>query len=90
MRRRSWTTAAATSREGIQSSSNTSDRESQLQERSCWGDPRDRPTVALEGELFPAAKEPVFRFGVGEDTGSDIELARKGGAETTRLDSSAR
>ncbi len=64
----------------------TSDRERQLQEALMLGDPVTDLTVALEVNYFRLAKDRYFVPVSVKIPGSDIELARKGGAETTRLD----
>jgi VWFA-related protein len=65
---------------------NTTDRESQLQEALMLGDPVTDLTVALEVNYFRLAKDRYFVPVSVKIPGSAIELARKGGAETTRLD----
>jgi VWFA-related protein len=64
----------------------SSDRERQLQEALMLGDPVTDLTVALEVNYFRMARDRYFVPVSVKIPGSDIELARKGGAETTRLD----
>ena len=65
---------------------NSSDRERQLQEALMLGDPVTDLSVALEVNYFRQARDRYFVPVSVKIPGSDIELARKGGAETTRLD----
>jgi len=65
---------------------NSSDRERQLQEALMLGDPVTDLSVALEVDYFRQARDRYFVPVSIKIPGSDIELARKGGAETTRLD----
>jgi VWFA-related protein len=62
------------------------DRERQLQEALMLGDPITDLTLALEVNYFRQAKDRYFVPVSVKIPGSDIELARKGGAETTKLD----
>jgi VWFA-related protein len=62
------------------------DRERQLQEALMLGDPVTDLTLALEVNYFRQAKDRYFVPVSVKIPGSDIELARKGGAESTRLD----
>jgi VWFA-related protein len=64
----------------------SSDRESQLQQALMLGDPVTDLTVALEVNYFRLARDRYFVPVSVKIPGSDIELARKGVAETTRLD----
>ncbi len=64
----------------------SSDRERQLQQALMLGDPVTDLTVALEVNYFRLARDRYFVPVSVKIPGSDIELARKGGAETTRLD----
>ncbi len=64
----------------------STDRERQLQEALMLGDPVTDLTVALEINYFRQAKDRYFVPLSVKIPGSDIELARKGGAESTRLD----
>ncbi len=64
----------------------SSDRERQLQEALMLGDPVTDLTVALEINYFRQAKDRYFVPVSVKIPGSDIELARRGGAENTRLD----
>lgn len=64
----------------------SSDRERQLQEALMLGDPVTDLTVAAEINYFRLAKDRYFVPVSVKIPGSDIELARKGGAESTRLD----
>jgi VWFA-related protein len=65
---------------------NSSDRERQLQEALMLGDPVTDLTLALEVNYFRLAKDRYFVPVSVKIPGSDIELAKKGGAESTRLD----
>ncbi len=65
---------------------NSSDRERQLQEALMLGDPVTDLSVALEVNYFRLARDRYFVPVSLKIPGSDIELARKGGAESTRLD----
>jgi VWFA-related protein len=64
----------------------TSDRERQLQEALMLGDPVTDLALALEVNYFRLAKDRYFVPVSVKIPGSDIELARTGGAESTRLD----
>jgi len=64
----------------------SSDRERQLQEALMLGDPVTDLTVAAEINYFRQAKDRYFVPVSVKIPGSDIELARKSGAESTRLD----
>ena len=64
----------------------TSDRERQLQEALMLGDPVTDLSVAMEVNYFRLAKDRYFVPVSVKIPGTDIELARKGGAESTRLD----
>ncbi len=63
-----------------------SDRERQLQEALMLGDPVTDLTLALEVNYFRQGRDRYFVPLSVKIPGSDIELARKGGAESTRLD----
>ena len=63
-----------------------SDRERQLQEAIMLGDPVTDLTLALEIDYFRQARDRYFVPLSVKIPGSDIELAKKGGAESTRLD----
>ncbi len=65
---------------------NSSDRERQLQEALLLGDPVTDLTLALELNYFRLAQDRYFVPVSVKIPGSDIELAKKGGAESTRLD----
>ena len=65
---------------------NSTDRERQLQEALMLGDPVTDLTLALEVNYFRQARDRYFVPVSLKIPGSDIELARKGGAESTRLD----
>ncbi len=62
------------------------DRERQLQEALMLGDPVTDLTLAMEVNYFRLARDRYFVPVSVKIPGSDIELARKGGAESTRLD----
>jgi VWFA-related protein len=64
----------------------SSDRERQLQEALMLEDPVTDLSVALEINYFRLARDRYFVSVSVKIPGSDIELARKSGAETTRLD----
>jgi len=64
----------------------TADRERQLQEALMLGDPVTDLSLALEVNYFRLAKDRYFIPVSVKIPGSDIELARTGGAESTRLD----
>ena len=64
----------------------SSDRERQLQEALMLGDPVTDLSVAVEVNYFRLARDRYFVPVSLKIPGSDIELARKGGAESTRLD----
>ena len=63
-----------------------SDRERQLQEALMLGDPVTDLSLAVEVNYFRQAKDRYLVPVSVKIPGSDIELARKGGAESTRLD----
>jgi VWFA-related protein len=62
------------------------DRERQLQEALLLGDPVTDLTVAMEVNYFRLGRDRYFVPVSVKIPGSDIELARKGGAESARLD----
>jgi VWFA-related protein len=64
----------------------SSDRERQLQEALMLGDPVTDLTLALEIDYFRQAKDRYFVPVSVKIPGTDIELARRGGAESTQLD----
>ena len=64
----------------------SSDRDMQLQEALMLGDPVTDLGLALEVNYFRMARDRYFVPVSVKIPGSDIELARNGGAETTRLD----
>jgi VWFA-related protein len=63
-----------------------SDRERQLQEALLLGDPMTELSLALEINYFRIAEERYFVPLQVKMPGSEIELARHGGADTARLD----
>jgi len=63
-----------------------SDRERQLQEALMLDDPVTDLALALEVDYFRQARDRYFVPVSVKIPGSEIELARKGGAESTRLD----
>jgi VWFA-related protein len=65
---------------------NSSDRERQLQEALLLGDPVTDLTLAVEVNYFRLGKDRYFVPVSVKIPGGDIELAKKGGAESTRLD----
>ncbi|MEP6960703.1 MAG: VWA domain-containing protein [Acidobacteriota bacterium] len=64
----------------------SSDRDMQLQEALMLGDPVTDLGLALEVNYFRLARDRYFVPISVKIPGSDIDLARKGGAESTRLD----
>ena len=64
----------------------SSDRERHLQEALMVGDPVTDLSLALEVNYFRLARDRYFVPVSLKIPGSDVELARKGGAESTRLD----
>jgi VWFA-related protein len=64
----------------------SSDRERQLQEALMLGDPVTDLSIALELDYFRLARDRYFVPLTVKIPGSDIELARHSGAESTRLD----
>jgi VWFA-related protein len=64
----------------------SSDRERQLQEALMLGDPVTDLSMALEVNYFRLAKDRYFVPVALKVPGTDIELAKRGGAESTRLD----
>ncbi|MEO8100280.1 MAG: VWA domain-containing protein [Acidobacteriota bacterium] len=64
----------------------SSDRDMQLQEALMLGDPVTDLGIALEVNYFRMARDRYFVPVSVKIPGSDIDLARKGGAESTRLD----
>jgi len=62
------------------------DRERQLQEALMLEDPVTDLTLALEIDFFRQARDRYFVPVSVKIPGTDIELARRGGAESTRLD----
>ena len=64
----------------------SSDRERQLQEALMLGDPVTDLSIALEVNYFRLARDRYFVPVSVKIPGTDIELAKKGGAESTRLD----
>ncbi|MDE3164364.1 MAG: VWA domain-containing protein, partial [Acidobacteriota bacterium] len=64
----------------------SSDRERQLAEALMLGDPVTDLTVAVEVNYFRQAKDRYFVPVSVKIPGTDIELARRSGAESTRLD----
>jgi VWFA-related protein len=64
----------------------SSDRERQLAEALMLGDPVTDLTIAMEINYFRQARDRYFVPVAVKIPGGDIELARKSGAETTRLD----
>jgi VWFA-related protein len=64
----------------------SSDRERQLAEALMLGDPVTDLSIALEVNYFRLARDRYFVPLSVKIPGTDIELAKKGGAETARLD----
>ena len=65
---------------------NSSDRERQLAEALLLGDPITDLSIAMEVDYFRLARTRYFVPVSVKIPGSDIELARHGTSETTRLD----
>ena len=65
---------------------NSSDRERQLAEALLLGDPITDLSIAMEVDYFRLARASYFVPVAVKIPGSDIELARHGGSESTRLD----
>ena len=63
-----------------------SDRERQLQEALMLGDPVTDLSVALEVNYFRMGRDRYFVPVAVKIPGTDIELAKRGGAESARLD----
>lgn len=64
----------------------SSDKERQLQEALMLGDPITDLSVALEVDYFRMARDRYFVPVTIKIPGSELELAKHGGAETTKLD----
>jgi VWFA-related protein len=65
---------------------NSSDRERQLQEALTLGDPITDLSIALETDYFRMASDRYYVPISVKLPGSDLELAKHGNAESTRLD----
>jgi hypothetical protein len=65
---------------------NSSDRERQLAEALLLGDPITDLSIAMEVDYFRLARASYFVPVAVKIPGSDIELARHGSSESTRLD----
>src|SRR5271157_5989486 len=65
---------------------NSSDRERQLAEALLLGDPITDLSIAMEVDYFRLARTSYFVPVSVKIPGSDIELAKHGGSESTRLD----
>jgi VWFA-related protein len=65
---------------------NTSDKERQLQEALMLGDPVTDISVALEVDYFRMARDRYFVPITVKIPGSELELAKHGGAESTKID----
>jgi VWFA-related protein len=65
---------------------NDSDRELQLAQALALGDPVTEMDLAMEIDYFRLARDRYFVPLAVKIPGSEIELARHGGADTTRLD----
>jgi VWFA-related protein len=65
---------------------NNSDREQQLAQALALGDPITDMNLALELDYFRLARDRYFVPLAVKIPGSEIELARHGGAESTRFD----
>ncbi len=64
----------------------SSDKERQLQEALMLGDPATELSVALEVDYFRLARDRYFVPVTVKIPGAELELAKHGGAETTKLD----
>ena len=64
----------------------SSDKERQLAEALMLGDPMTDLSVALEVDYFRLARDRYFVPVTVKIPGSELELAKSGGAETTKLD----
>jgi VWFA-related protein len=64
----------------------STDREQQLQEALMLEDPVTDLSIALEVNYFRQARDRYFVPVSIKIPGSDVEMAKKGGAESTRLD----
>jgi VWFA-related protein len=65
---------------------NSTDKERQLQEALMLGDPMTDLSVALEVDYFRMARDRYFVPITVKIPGSELELAKHGGAESTKLD----
>jgi VWFA-related protein len=65
---------------------NSSDRERQLQEALMLDDPITDISIAMEIDYFRMTRDRYFVPVVAKIPGSDLELARHGGSESTRID----
>ena len=65
---------------------NASDKERQLSEALALGDPITDMNLAMEVDYFRLARDRYFVPLAVKIPGTEIELARHGGAESTRLD----
>ncbi len=65
---------------------NSSDRERQLEEALMLGDPVTDLTLALETDYFRMTADRYYVPVTVKLPGSDLELAKRGGSETARLD----
>jgi VWFA-related protein len=65
---------------------NDSDREQQLAQALALGDPITDMDIAMEVDYFRLARDRYFVPLAVKIPGTEIELARHGGAETTRFD----
>ncbi|HWB83902.1 MAG TPA: VWA domain-containing protein [Bryobacteraceae bacterium] len=65
---------------------NSSDRERQLQEALMLGDPITDLSIAMEVDYFRLARDRYYVPVSVKIPGTEIELAKHGGAESTRLD----
>jgi VWFA-related protein len=65
---------------------NDSDKEQQLAQALALGDPVTDMDIAMELDYFRLARDRYFVPMVIKIPGSEIELARHGGADSTRLD----
>ncbi len=65
---------------------NSSDRERQLEEALLLGDPITDLTLALEADYFRMGPDRYYVPLTVKMPGTDLELAKRGGSESTRLD----
>ena len=82
----SSTTARATTRARSSGKFNTADKERQLEDALMLGDPITELTIAMEVNYFQLNRAEYFVPVVVKIPGSELALAKKGGAEHTLID----